>query len=94
MCAWLPSYVTVTNLVCAGPGQRNIRRQAGGNVSAMPQRDLVMVRRPVRPVPENRAESDSSQVLRITFNLSDPKHDESATGDLRTVSQFWTVSTE
>jgi hypothetical protein len=42
----------------------------------------------------NRAESDSSQVLRITFNLSDPKHDESATGDLRTVSQFWTVSTE
>jgi hypothetical protein len=60
----------------------------------MPQRDLLMVRRPVRPVPENRAESDSSQVLRITFNLSDPKHDESATGDLRTVSQFWTVSTE
>jgi hypothetical protein len=38
----------------------------------MPQRDLLMVRRPVRPVPENRAESDSSQVLRITFNLSDP----------------------
>jgi hypothetical protein len=49
VCAWLPSYVTVTNLVCAGPGQRNIRRQAGGNVSAMPQRDLLMVRRPALP---------------------------------------------
>jgi hypothetical protein len=32
-----------------GPGQRNIRRQAGGNVSAMPQRDLLMVRRPALP---------------------------------------------